>query len=178
MNANELADELDYCYRKEYPCPVSKEASTMLRQQQERIKQLEETQEYLYKTHDADKAQIEALKRPNNVVGVPADKLAEMQAEIEALKQIIDANNLNQNIGQFVKPTNEPVAWIRDGDDQLSLVRQKDDGYMVWKPLYTHPVKELTDAEIWSISAKYGDLSWKDFTLDFARAILRKAQER
>ena len=36
---------------------------------------------------------------------------------------------------------NEPVAWIRDGDDQLSLVRQKDDGYMVWKPLYTHPYK-------------------------------------
>ena len=37
--------------------------------------------------------QIEALKRPNNVVGVPSDKLAEMQAtikqqqaEIEALK--------------------------------------------------------------------------------------------
>ena len=89
MNANELADELDYCYGKEYPCPVSKEASTMLRQQQERIKQLEETQEYLYKTHDADKAQIEALKRPNNVVGVPADKLAEMQAEIEALNKVI-----------------------------------------------------------------------------------------
>jgi len=33
MNANELADELNYCYGKEYPCPVSKEAATMLRQQ-------------------------------------------------------------------------------------------------------------------------------------------------
>ena len=29
----------------------------------------------------------------------------QQQAEIEALKQIIDANNLSQNIGQFVKPT-------------------------------------------------------------------------
>ena len=38
------------------------QAATMLRQQQERVKQLEETQEYLYKTHDADKAEIEALK--------------------------------------------------------------------------------------------------------------------
>ena len=37
MNANELADELDYCYRKEYPCPASKEAATMLRQQQAEI---------------------------------------------------------------------------------------------------------------------------------------------
>jgi len=33
---------------------------------------------------------------------------------------------------------NEPVAWIRSGDSQLSLVREKDDGYMIWKPLYTH----------------------------------------
>jgi hypothetical protein len=40
MNANELADELDYCYGKEYPCPVSKEAATMLRQQQAEIKAL------------------------------------------------------------------------------------------------------------------------------------------
>ena len=40
MNANELADELDYCYGKAYPCPVSKEAATMLRQQQAEIEVL------------------------------------------------------------------------------------------------------------------------------------------
>ena len=34
-----------------------------------------------------------------------ANMLRKQQAEIGALKQIIDANNLNQNIGQFVKPT-------------------------------------------------------------------------
>ena len=33
-----------------------------------------------------------------------ATMLRQQHAEIEALKQIIDANNLNQNIGQFVKP--------------------------------------------------------------------------
>ena len=33
-----------------------------------------------------------------------ASMLRQQQAEIEALKQTIDANNLNQNIGQFVKP--------------------------------------------------------------------------
>ena len=33
-----------------------------------------------------------------------ASFIRQQQAEIEALKQIIDANNLNQNIGQFVKP--------------------------------------------------------------------------
>ena len=90
MNANELADALDDVvanYIQMIADVDFSDVATMLRQQQERIKQLEETQEYLYKTHDADKAQIEALKRPNNVVGVPADKLAEMQAEIEALKK-------------------------------------------------------------------------------------------
>jgi hypothetical protein len=69
-------------------------------------------------------AEIEASKRPSNVVGVPQDKLAEMQstirqqqAEIEALKQIIDANNLNQNIGQFVKPVKYSDAWWREVDE-------------------------------------------------------------
>ena len=33
-----------------------------------------------------------------------ATMLRQQHAEIEELKQIIDANNLNQNIGQFVKP--------------------------------------------------------------------------
>jgi len=41
----------------------------------------------------------------------------EQQAEIEALKQIIDANNLNQNIGQFVKPVKYSDAWWREVDE-------------------------------------------------------------
>ena len=75
MNATELADELENTYPF---VGVMEIAATMLRHQQALIKQLEKTQDYLYKTHDADKA------------------------EIDALKQIIDANNLNQNIGQFI----------------------------------------------------------------------------
>ena len=41
------------------------------------------------------------------------DLLRQQQAEIEALKQIIDANNLIQNIGQFVKPQEKcpPASW-------------------------------------------------------------------
>lgn len=34
-----------------------------------------------------------------------ANMILKLQAEIEALKQIIDANNLSQKIGQFVKPS-------------------------------------------------------------------------
>ena len=60
----------------------------------------------------------------NHLIGIgnadfkaTATMLRQQQAEIGALKQIIDANNLNQNIGQFVKPTNKPVAWWREVDE-------------------------------------------------------------
>jgi hypothetical protein len=47
-----------------------------------------------------------------------ANMILKQQAEIEALKQIIDANNLNQNIGQFINSveeiTNEEISNIRD----------------------------------------------------------------
>ena len=80
MNANELADELDYCYGKEYPCPVSKEAATMLRQQQ---------------------AEIEALKLCcpkcggaagiSEVLNVP-ENVEPLKHEIERLYRIIELN--------------------------------------------------------------------------------------
>jgi hypothetical protein len=103
-----------------------------------------------------------------------ATMLRQQQAEIEALKQIIDANNLNQNIGQFVKPTNEPVAWT-DGKgnyfDKNSFFPVDDP-----IPLYTHPVKELTDEEIIKVyEDMLGVASAKGSAIDFARAILRKA---
>ena len=53
---------------------------------------LDKAAEYLRMIGDADFKQA-------------ATMLRQQQAEIEALKQIIDANNLSQNIGQFVKPT-------------------------------------------------------------------------
>ena len=92
-----------------------------------------------------------------------ATMLRQQQAEIGRLKQIIDANNLNQNIGQFVKPTNEPVAWIsvlgidligqKFTDVRVSLT--KTDVASI--PLYTHPVKELTDEEIIDLINKHID---------------------
>jgi hypothetical protein len=74
-----------------------------------------------------------------------ATMLRQQQAEIEALKQIIDANNLNQNIGQFVKPTNEPVAWMEtykgepnNLDWNKSNLNYESEFHDVI-PLYTHP---------------------------------------
>ena len=118
MNANELADYLlNFIMTVEdYDESKHEKAATMLRQQQERIKQLEETQEYLYKTHDADKAQIEALKRPNNVVGVPADKLAEMQAEIEALKNGLSSAYWHNTFVEVKKPNSDLIYRFKLDD--------------------------------------------------------------
>jgi hypothetical protein len=63
---------------------------------------------------------------------------------------------------------NEPVAWMElyyGEPNNLAWTNDelKDSGD-IYKtiPLYTHPAKTLTDEEIW----------------EFARAILRKAQEK
>ena len=110
------------------------------------------------------------------VMEIAATMLRQQQAEIEALKQIIDANNLNQNIGQFVKPTNEPVAWM---DDCSFFTEQPDDMDGVI-PLYTHPVKELTDEEIMVLYEEYIETQYasESNVLGFGRTILRKAQEK
>jgi hypothetical protein len=85
---------------------------------------------------------------------------------------------------------NEPVAWT--DKRQLSRPYPHSDAMTMWAnaypeqgidiPLYTHPVKELTDEEIleaWQ-EAKHTALNTKGNFVEvlFARAILRKAQEK
>ena len=66
---------------------------------------------------------------------------------------------------------NKPVAWM---DENENVIFEKNWAYPI--PLYTHPVKELTDAEIVSLyketEADNGGIR------EFAKAILRKAQEK
>ena len=107
--------------------------------------------------------------------------------EIEELKQIIDANNLSQNIGRFVKAANEPVAYIDPYDLERLPHYDCHIGSQQLKngiPLYTHPVKELTDEEIWDfINALFLDMGdyWElteRNAIPMIRAILRKASEK
>jgi hypothetical protein len=68
---------------------------------------------------------------------------------------------------------NKPVLWT-DGDG--NYYHQNIGYYTI--PLYTHPVKELTDEEIKDCIM---DLPWNpnfSHLIGFARAILRKAQEK
>ena len=79
---------------------------------------------------------------------------------------------------------NEPVAWInldRFKDEALYLAdcvsENKVDNMGITTPLYTHPVKDLEDIDI---NITWNENSMRDFgkdELNFARAILRKAQE-
>jgi hypothetical protein len=77
----------------------------------------------------------------------------------------------------------KPVAYamFKDGeyydaihpDEQAKTVGEYD------IPLYTHPVKELTDEEIKALWKPFPDTKYYDSDiLNFARAILRKAEEK
>jgi hypothetical protein len=78
---------------------------------------------------------------------------------------------------------NEPVAWMHKTiPSWVSTFIHPETEPDEWLPLYTHPVKELTDEEIVSL---YESLEYKNATsnekydaIQFARAILRKAQEK
>jgi hypothetical protein len=79
---------------------------------------------------------------------------------------------------------NEPVAWriIVEGktyvtDDNEFVVKMWQHNGWKEEPLYTHPAKTLTDEEIDEVAqALIDDCCY--CSLHFARAILRKAQEK
>ena len=74
---------------------------------------------------------------------------------------------------------NEPVAWrnlcvSNIGEDSEWVYNEIGQG----EPLYTHPVKELTDEDIKDFLATFPIIFTVDDLCTFARAILRKAQEK
>ena len=72
---------------------------------------------------------------------------------------------------------NEPVAWMNKIDSNLVIKAPCEERKFNWIPLYTNPVKELTDEEIIEFSWNVA-LTNDDAIIKFARAILRKAQEK
>jgi hypothetical protein len=107
----------------------------------------------------------------------------EAQAEIEKLKvEKIRAYDNGVEDGRKHNTNNEPVAYgkyLEKHDYWVTasgIIPNPKEGYV---PLYTHPAKTLTDEEIEKLWFENVNPS---FTLiqikDFARAILRKAQEK
>ena len=71
---------------------------------------------------------------------------------------------------------NKPVAWM-DYLEHSDVYDLNVSGRGI--PLYTHPVKELTVEEIHELAEYHGiDSLYETGRLEFARAILRKAQEK
>ena len=77
---------------------------------------------------------------------------------------------------------NEPVAWMQTWENQDGKLKQTVNIEQIGKndiPLYTHPVKDLTDKEIISTMVHFDVYSNDDQCLiEAGRAILRKAQEK
>lgn len=72
---------------------------------------------------------------------------------------------------------NEPVAWRKVVGNVTKHYQYNEIGEGT--PLYTHPVKELTDEEIeevWLDDVGLKNTNYTDI-VRFARAILRKARE-
>ena len=92
-------------------------------------------------------------------------------------------------MGKDSKMNNEPVAYINVEERKLEWAKP-----MTWHtptiaqmekiPLYTHPVKELTDDEMKDLIQEYwGDVHIVDpdgflHEIAFIKAILKKAQEK
>ena len=79
---------------------------------------------------------------------------------------------------------NKTVAWmyrIKDTNNRWELTWNKPTTEELFdtEPLYTHPVKKLTDEEIGEVEklCKKPLASWA-WQVEFARAILKKAQEK
>ena len=79
---------------------------------------------------------------------------------------------------------NKLVAWMhKEATSWVSTFIHPETEPDEWLPLYTHPAKELTDEEILSLTG-FKENPYdifieyeKEDLIEFARAILRKAQE-
>ena len=79
---------------------------------------------------------------------------------------------------------NKPVAYIHKTiSGWTSTFIHPETEPDEWLPLYTHPVKELTDEEIlqqaeWIFGTYFFECIDDPYWIEFAKAILRKAQEK
>jgi len=85
---------------------------------------------------------------------------------------------------------NEPVAWNEEEFNHIAYsyrswpstdpigVSERYDELVNYVQSITHPAKTLTDEEIWQITEDFWKRDWTTLDVGFARAILRKAQEK
>ena len=100
-----------------------------------------------------------------------------MNERIEMLKEMVE--KIANPAGWIGYYEGKPATFLFEKEDVPRFLENTDPvGSVV--PLYTHPVKELTDEEIqavWIQCLSESTVSQLP-TTEFARAILRKAQEK
>jgi hypothetical protein len=63
-----------------------------------------------------------------------------------------------------------PVAWMTENGTIFDELPPISGGLI---PLYTHPMRELTDEDIWKCHAETNTNNW---VIDFARAIIKASR--
>jgi len=167
MNAYELADILQEYYDDfDGSFPALEKSIVMLRQQADRI------------------AELEKVIFDRNVdLAKTINRIAELEKENSELKYEKSSGAYQgKYLEQYwVKQQSaEPVAWMEyiQGEEwEVWYVEPKDlpEGH-TYKPLYTSPqIKELSDEEIDEVLYS---MDWAHDPVKFARAILKKASEK
>ena len=175
MNANELANVLDED-DKFGASDKLKEAATMLRQLQERIKFLELS--LAQRDHSIQVAVVQSEGFESQV--------RQQQARIEELKEKVfelEEKLFDSEVIDAETLLNEPVAWMVEDDEDISFIMNgkglaKPDAF--WKsvtPVYIHPAKTLTD-EVYFCSRCGKRLGDGIHTCTPPTDILRKASEK
>ena len=169
MNANELADYLENDFQ------IQEAVIDMLRQQQAVIEDLEK--------ENTDLRYLIATKLEQQD-GISLNSMAHPITNTPEPSYEIDPDKLETI--EIDLPSPEPVAWAvwegsphdlfftKEEADELCRLKGGDAKSVA---LYTYPVKNLEDIDI---NITWNENSMRDFgkdELNFARAILRKAQD-
>ena len=114
-----------------------------------------------------------------------SEEITEGFKALETTRNSVELDTRSYLIGRYdaIKTGNEPVFWAcgLDEDEAVSnaMKVRLDLGEFYDIPLYTHPAKTLTDEEIDSVSDEIvPHIDTYAGRREFARAILRKAQEK
>ena len=167
VNAYELADELETRIATQ-GFEITKQSANMLRQQADRIAELEK--DLALKTRDRD---------------VFCDFTLAYEKRIEELEKLVEEMKYEKSSGVY-DVSSKPVAWITEpaliflnnyacNYNTIEVKKKQDAEFSV--PLYTHPVKQLSNDRIREIGDELklqngGVLNW----IDFARAIIKASR--
>ena len=166
MNAYELADELTKMFRGEEYDRLIHEIPDMLRQQKNEIEDLINAHRFVQNFAEEQHKRAVALESElDRAVELYTDKAIKVE-QLE--KELTEA-------GGMIGVLREYISDLENGlDSSIKLNKAQAE----------RQVKELTDEEIIEIGLKLRiatteiDGNWSPVVLEFARAILRKAQEK